>query len=343
MNKRRIRMIIVIVALPLIAWAAYQIRLEHYPIDIQPSGHWESFVSSLDAEREQFFVDRDGVQLEAELFVPTGGRSTKPAIVFSTGSGDSLYQNYSPMMVEDILLGLFLERDMAVLLVNKRGMGDSESSWYKNDFQGRADDLYAAVTAIHDHPAIDASQIGLVGHSQGGWIVTLTAAQHPDIAFFVSLAGPTTTVDTNMLDNYMGGYSCDGYAGAELEERVAKRIRMTRLGARVGETIPFGMFGFDAGIIDYDPADALQTVQSPGLFVYAEMDWMVTPAWSLDRLDTLFPEGLPANLTAKTIAGVNHSFLLVEEMCTPQTEAAENGLSPELTAELNAWLQAQGY
>jgi pimeloyl-ACP methyl ester carboxylesterase len=343
MNKRRFRMIILIVTLPLIAWAAYQIRIEHYPVNIQPTDHWEPFVGNLNAERERFFVDRDGVQLEAELFVPRGGRSAKPAIVFSTGSGDSLYQNYSPMMVETVILDQFLERDMAVLLVNKRGMGASEGNWTKNDFQGRADDLYAAVASLHDHPAIDASRIGLVGHSQGGWIVTLAAAQHPDIAFFVSLAGPTTTVATNMLDNYVGGYGCDGYTGTELEEQAAKRMRMTRLGARVGETIPFGMFGFDAGIIDYDPADALQTVRSPGLLVYAELDWQVSPTWSLDRLEELFPSGLPANLTTKTITGVNHSFLLVEDMCTPQTVATDNGLSPELAAELDAWLQAQGY
>lgn len=340
MNKKWIRLLIVIIGLPLIAWAIYLIRQEHYPIDIQPSAHWETFVSGLDAEREKYLVDSDGVLLEAELFVPRNGRSAKPAIVFSPGSGDSLYQNYSPDMIETAVLDLFLQRDIAVLLVNKRGMGNSAGNWTKNDFQGRADDLYTAVASLHDHPAIDPSQIGLVGHSQGGWIVSLAAAQHPDIAFFISLAGPTTPVATNMMDNYLGGYFCDGYTGEELEAEVAKRMRLTRMSARVGETIPFGLFGFDAGIIDYDPTEALRQVKSPALFVYAERDWMVTPSWSLDRLDEIFAGNVPGHFTAVTISGVSHGFQHVESTCTPPAEAT---ISPELIAQLNNWLAMQGY
>lgn len=340
MNRKRILIIIAIIGLPLIAWTVHLIREAHYPINVQPSAHWETFVNGLDAEREKYFVDSDGVLLEAELFVPHNGRSAKPAIVFSPGSGDSLYQNYSPDMIETAVLDLFLQRDIAVLLVNKRGMGESEGNWTKNDFQGRADDLYTAVTTLHDHPAIDPTQIGLVGHSQGGWIVSLTAAQHPDIAFFISLVGPTTTVATNMLDNYTGAYACDGYTGDELEAKAAQNMRLTRLGADIGKKIPFGMFGFDASIIDFDPADVLQQVQSPALFVYAERDWMVTPAWSLDRLDEIFAGELPEHFTAVTIPGVNHSFQNVETTCTPP---AKSTISPELISQLNNWLDTQGY
>lgn len=340
MNRKRILMIVTIIALPLIAWVVYLIRQEHYPIDIQPSAHWETFASGLDAERERYFVESDGVLLEAELFIPRNGRSAKPAIVFSPGSGDSLYQNYSPDMIEKGVLDLFLQRDIAVLLVNKRGMGDSEGNWTKIDFQGRADDLYTAVSSLHNHPAIDSTQIGLVGHSQGGWIVSLTAAQHPDIAFFISLAGPTTTVAANMLDNYTGAYACDGFTGKELEAKAARQMRITRIGAQAGETIPFGMFGFDAGIIDYDPAEALQQVQSPALFVYAELDWMVTPAWSFNRLDEIFEGDVPEHFTGVTISGVNHSFHLVETACK---QPAEEIISSELITLLNDWLTVQGY
>jgi len=340
MIKRNLLILAFVIFMPLLLWGGYQIRLEHYPVNIQPSERWEPFISSLNADREPYFVESDGVLLEAELFVPRNGRSAKPAIVFSPGSGDSLYQNYSPDMIETAVLDLFLQRDIAVLLVNKRGMGASEGNWTKIDFQGRADDLYTAVATLHNHPAIDSAQIGLVGHSQGGWIVSLTAAQHPDIAFFISLAGPTTTVATNMLDNYTNGYYCDGYRGAELEAKVARNMRLSRQAAKIGETIPFGMFGFDAGVIDYDPGEALQQVQSPALFVYAERDWMVTPSWSLDRLDEIFAGNVPEHFTAVTIPGVSHSFQHVETTCTPP---AESTISPELIAQLNNWLVMQGY
>ena len=68
------------------------------------------------------------------------------------------------------------------------------------------------------HPAIDPVQIGIVGHSQGGWVVQLAAAQHPDIAFFISLAGPATSYQIQGLDMYTHTYPCDGYTGDALEQ-----------------------------------------------------------------------------------------------------------------------------
>ena len=113
-------------------------------------------------------------------------------------------------MVETYILDVLLHRDMAALLINKRGMGQSEGNWTKNDFPGRAADIYAGVQTLKDHPAIDADRIGVIGHSQGGWIAALTAARNDDVAFFISLVGPATSVEGNMMDNYRGYYRCRG-------------------------------------------------------------------------------------------------------------------------------------
>ncbi|MCB8928590.1 MAG: alpha/beta fold hydrolase [Ardenticatenaceae bacterium] len=339
MKKQHFKWFALLLMLPLLLWAGYQIRVEHYPLNIQPSDQWEGFVSNLNADRESYFVNSDGVMLEAELFVPRNGRSAKPAVVFSPGSGDSLYQNYSPDMIETAVLDLSLQRDIAVLLVNKRGMGASEGNWYKNDFQGRADDLYTAVSTLHNHPMIDANQIGLIGHSQGGWIVQLAAAQHPDIAFFISLAGPITTYQTQGLDMYTHIYPCEGYTGAALENKVNDHYRLTRLGAALGHYIPFGMLGFDAGVYDYDPLWALQTVQSPGLLLFGEHDFLVTPSWNLERMDQIFYGNPPANLQTATISGVNHGFRIVEDSCAEPAET----ISPELLTTMNSWLDEQGF
>jgi len=281
--------------------------------------------------------------LEADLFIPKNGRHLKPTAIFVSGSGDSQYQVYNSNLVYTIVRDVFLQQDMAVLLVNKRGLGASEGNYTKNDIQGRVDDIYAAVTLLQAHRAIDANNIGLVGHSQGGWTVSLATAQHPDIAFFIKLAGPATSVATNMADNYWHGYRCDGYTGEKLEEQVAKQMRLTRRGAAFGKVIPFGMFGFDAGIIEYDPEEALQTVRSPGLFVFAENDRLVTPDLNLDRLDEIFDGDVPEHLTAVTISGANHSFILVNDPCEVVPNPYERPQSAELVEMLNDWLAAQGY
>jgi len=253
-------------------FAVKSIRYEHYPVQKEPSADWVPYVSSLDIQREAFFVDANGTKLEAELFIPNVGSDKKPAVVFSPGSGDSLYQNYAPGLIETYILDVFLSHDFAVLLVNKRGMGQSEGNYVKNSIKGRAEDIYAAVKSIKDHPQIDAENIGLVGHSQGGWVVAQTAADHPDIAFFISLAGPTTTMLENAADNSYHQGRCQGLQGKELDEYIAKRLKKVGLSISIGELTDFGFFGFDARNMAYDPRKAIQTVRNPGLFVYAEND-----------------------------------------------------------------------
>jgi pimeloyl-ACP methyl ester carboxylesterase len=338
-NKKTIAIVVVAALIIVAAILAYR---ADQPTEIAASPEWEASVSSSDLVREKFLVQSGDLQLEAELIMPVGGREVKPAVIFVPGSGDSLYQNYAGGLVEKYVQNVFFPRDMAVLYVNKRGMGQSEGNWLYNDFQGRADDIYAAVQYLQEHPLIDRDNIGLIGHSQGGWIAGLVAAQHDDVAFFVSLAGPTTTVEEQMEDMYENDFRCQGYEGAELERRTASRLNTTRFGASVGRIIPVGMIGFDAGIIDYDPREALQTVSSPGLLVFGENDALVPADQNLARFDEIFDRHPPEHLAAAVINDANHSFRLVDAPCTSRAESLRLPLSEELITLLHDWLTEQG-
>ena len=224
MKKKIILGLVSLLAVVGIFFAVKTIRDAHFPIPIEPSENWEPFVSSLDVQREAFFVDSDGTKLEADLFIPNGGREKKPAVIFSPGSGDSLYQNYAWGLIETYVLDVFLSHDFAVLLVNKRGMGQSEGNYVQNSIEGRAADLYASAKSLMSHPNIDPENIGLIGHSQGGWVVTKAAADHPEIAFFISLAGPTYTMQENSSDNTYHYGLCQGMNEEEVNAYVEKRL-----------------------------------------------------------------------------------------------------------------------
>jgi dipeptidyl aminopeptidase/acylaminoacyl peptidase len=209
-NKKTIAIgivLIIIISIGILGYRADQ------PYPTQPKQAWIDSVSGPDVIRESTFIKNDGLMLEADLILPVGGADKKPAVVFVGGSGDGLYQGYSNGFLETFIQGIFLPRNFAVFYFNKRGMGQSEGSWLNNSIQGRAEDAYAAVEFLKSHPAIDSQNIGVIGHSQGGWVVNLVASQHEDIAFFISLAGPTTTVIGNMEDNYRGAYICEGFKG----------------------------------------------------------------------------------------------------------------------------------
>jgi len=343
MNRKIFYAILGLAVIVGLAIFANYIREEHYPLPVAPSAEWEPYVSQLNAQREFFFVDSDGTKLEAELFIPNGGNDKKPAVVFVAGSGDSLYQNYAFGLVETYILDVFLSHDIAVLLINKRGMGLSEGNYVKNGIEGRAADVYTAVESIMTHPNIDAENIGLIGHSQGGWVVSLVAAEHPEIAFFISLSGPTTTVEENSSDNAYHFGLCQGLQGEELDTYIEKRLKLVRFSVRVGELTNFGMFGLDSRIMGYDPRNALTAVQSPGLFIYAENDDQVTPSVSIDRMNEIFDNNIPENFSVVVLDDATHAFRLVNDPCESWVNPEEQEQSEQLTEVLHSWLTEQGY
>jgi pimeloyl-ACP methyl ester carboxylesterase len=324
-----------------IFFAARYVRDEHYPIPIQPSESWEPYVNSLDAQRETLFVEAsDGTKLEADLFIPNGGQEMKPAVVFTPGSGDSLYQRYSPGLVETYVIDLFLERDFAVMLVNKRGMGQSEGNYVKNSIEGRADDLYTAVSFAQNHSNIDPENVGVIGHSQGGWVVAQAASEHPDIAFFISLAGPTMTMRENSLDNQYHYALCQGMQGEELDEYLAKSQKMIDISMSIGEATNFGFFGFDARNMDYNPAEALLKVRTPGLYAFAENDLLVTPRLNIERMEEIFDGDVPGHLSVVSITKATHGYQVVDDPCD---NWEGRPLSNELANIMNDWLIEIGY
>jgi len=343
MNKRMIRMVVGLLALAGLIFAGWKIRIDHYPLQVEPSTTWEPFINSLDAGQESYFVNSDGIMLEADLFIPNGGSEKKPAVVFTPGSGDSDYHNYSYGLLETYVLDVFLSQDMAVLLVNKRGMGQSEGNYVKNSIQGRAEDVWAAVQSIQTHPQIDADNIGLIGHSQGGWVVTQVAADHPEITFFISLAGPTMTMRENAADNFYHFGKCQGLEGEELEAFIEKRLKKIDTSIAIGKATDFGFPGFDARNMSYDPRDALKTVQSPGLFVYGEHDDQVTPAPNLERMNEIFENDVPDNLSSVVIVGATHAFRLVTDPCESWVNIEQQEQSAEMIDILNDWLTEIGY
>jgi len=343
MKKRTIYIIVSLFLLVGIFFAVKTIRYEHYPVSVEPSETWEPYVNSLDAQREAFFFESDGIKLEAELFIPNGGSEKKPAVVFAPGSGDSLYQNYAKDFVETYILDFFLSHDFVVLLVNKRGMGQSEGNYVKNSIEGRAVDVYAAVQSIRTNPQIDAGDIGLIGHSQGGWVVTHAAALHPDIAFFINLAGSTMTIAEQASDMFYHEAICTGYEGDEIDAYVDRRDKLAEIGVKLGKLTNFGMWGFDARNRSYDPRNALLTVKSPGLYVFSENDHLVSPGINIERMEEIFDGVVPPYLNMVVIDNATHRFRLVNDPC--EIWHNSNGLeqSKQLTDVLDAWLAEQGY
>lgn len=142
-------------------------------------------------EEEVTFTNGE-VTLAGTLTLPaTEGQH--PAVVLMTGSGP---QDRDEVVVPGFpifrLIADHLTRQgIAVLRYDDRGVGQSTGEFTETSIQDFASDGQAAVDYLKTRPDINAEQVGVLGHSEGGVYAAMLGA-NPDsgIAFIVSLAGP---------------------------------------------------------------------------------------------------------------------------------------------------------
>jgi len=279
--------------------------------------------------------------IEGILIRPNNDKNT-PAVVFQQGSGNHSFEGYETeawgphkFYIEDVLL----ELGYAVLYCNKRGLGKSTGNWKKNSFTGRADDAYAAVNYLKTLDFIDPERIGISGHSQGGWIAQIVAAQHEDIAFVIALAGPTVSVKAQTGSNDSLRYMCEGYAGDKLTKRMKKDRKNKKLGYKVGKSFGFiGSARFWYLIADYDNDETLKSIHCPTLFLFAEHDINVNPEQNIDHFNKVFDNNPPANFTIKTMPGGQHGFYVVSDGCVSWESAEKQTFDPPFQNEVRNWI-----
>ena len=87
------------------------------------------------------------------------------------------------------MLADYLSRNgIAVLRYDKRGVEKSGGEYFTATTQDFADDAEAALNYLKSRKDIDTSNIGLIGHSEGGIIAPMIASQNKDVKFLVLMA-----------------------------------------------------------------------------------------------------------------------------------------------------------
>ncbi|GAB2777732.1 hypothetical protein GCM10027275_21200 [Rhabdobacter roseus] len=118
------------------------------------------------------------------------GKKKFPATILLTGSGpqtrDEEFMTHKPFLV---LADHLTKNGVAVLRYDDRGFAQSTGNHGRAISANFANDGRAAIAYLKTRKEIDKSRIGLVGHSEGGLIPPLVAAD-TEVAFMVLLAAP---------------------------------------------------------------------------------------------------------------------------------------------------------
>jgi hypothetical protein len=134
-----------------------------------------------------------GVELVGLLLTPSAP-GPWPGVVFVHGSGRSFRDYLYYLQTAD-----FLARNgCAVLLPDKRGCGKSGGEWLTSTFADYARDALAGIDRLAATPGVDPARVGLVGVSQGGWVLPLAASLSDKVRFIVLSSGSATVLDDTM-------------------------------------------------------------------------------------------------------------------------------------------------
>jgi pimeloyl-ACP methyl ester carboxylesterase len=157
-------------------------------------------------------------------FVKPDTPGPHPAVIFLHGSGPLSGDH----PVVHVFANAFLRAGIAVLTYDKRGVGISGGTFNHNDYDAFIEDAVHAVEYLQSRTDVDASAIGLVGSSEGGWFTPEVASRTGAIAFIVNRAGPPLSwIETNLWEK-KHDLSSSGIPDQLMEHAIDLRGRILR-------------------------------------------------------------------------------------------------------------------
>jgi fermentation-respiration switch protein FrsA (DUF1100 family) len=309
-----------------------------------------------------------GVKLAGTLTRPKGD-GPFPAAILITGSGpqdrDESLLGHKPFLV---LADHLTRQGIAVLRYDDRGTAKSTGEFDGATSKDFAEDTAGAVAFLKARKEV--GKIGLIGHSEGGLIAPLVAAENPDVAFIVLLAGPGTPGDEVLYDQgqlilkAMGadektlarqaavqkklfglareGADADKLTAAfkELEKDLteAEKKELAKSGELAAAQIK-GLAGpWFRFFLQYDPRPTLEKVKCPVLAINGEKDLQVPPKENLSAIESALKSVGNPDVTVKELPGLNHLFQPSKTGLPSEYGKIEETFSPKALDVISEWI-----
>lgn len=325
--------------------------------------------------RDISFANGD-VTLAGTLTLP---RSPGPhaAAVLISGSGaqnrDEAVMGHKPFLV---LADHLTREGIAVLRFDDRGVGESTGSFETATTADFASDAEAGVTFLKSLPEIDATHIGLIGHSEGGIVAPMVAARSSDVTFVVLLAGVGVPIDDLLRVQSRLLLEANGASPEYIAWNERLRTRMFTIAKAESDSVareeklraaiqtavaqlPPGATltdeekaGLEGGVgfvsspwmrflLAYEPASTLRRVRQPVLALNGELDLQVAPSQNLPVIQKALAEGGNRDVTAAELPKLNHLFQTAVTGSPNEYGAIEETMSPIALRAISDWIVAR--
>lgn len=165
------------------------------------------------------FMSEDGVELYYRLYKPTKLKAKNPAIVYLYGGPHVQVVANSWWGQRGLLMQYWASQGYVVFSIDNRGSDHRgkafEEAIYKKMGSIEVQDQVAGAKFLASLPFVDATRIGVHGHSYGGYMTLMSMFKAGDV-FAAGVAGAPVTewrlYDTHYTERYMGNPRVDGEA-----------------------------------------------------------------------------------------------------------------------------------
>ncbi len=326
------------------------------------------------AQEVVFDTPNPGVSPVGTLTYPKSGGAF-PAVVLVAGTGP--HDRDTGMSLHKTLLVLadhLTRQGFAVLRYDKRGVGLTGGELHPGSTTDEyAADALAAVRFLQLQPNIDPGQIGILGHSEGGIIAAMVAAEAPkDVRFIVMLGGTGLPgIEVKSLQD-AAARRADGMPEPlvllnQTQERDLFEIAAGKLGrqdaiaamhaatnalpAQVKTTLEIPPEGlpteaFEALLspwfrrfLSLDPRAYLEKVSCPVLALVGEKDLKVPPAENLREIERALKRGANPAAVVRQLPDINHNLQTARTGKASEYFLIEETVAPSVLALVTSWMK----
>jgi dipeptidyl aminopeptidase/acylaminoacyl peptidase len=271
---------------------------------------------------EEVTINAKGFTLAGTLLLPkvAAGARPFPAVITITGSGQETRDEPVPIPglekygIMRQVAETLAARGIAVLRVDDRGVGSSTGLETLQTATSRdfADDVRAEVAYLRSRPEIDAKRIALLGHSEGGNIAPMVAADDPQIAAIVIMAGSAKRGDQITIEqlNEMLERNTTMTAEEKNKQRAEQQeiINAVRTGGDLSKYPAQVRLPWIKEFWTYDPLPTIRRVRQPVLILHGALDRQVTVEQA-GMLEQAARAAGNHDVTVRLFPNLNHLFL----------------------------------
>ena len=302
------------------------------------------------AEEEVTFANGDAV-LSGTLTLPEDCTRKTPVLLMVTGSGqqnrDEELFDHKPFAV---IADAFARAGVATLRYDDRGVNGSSGNLSDCTTEDFKDDALAGVDFLRTR----FDKVGVVGHSEGGTIAMMLAAENK-VDFIISLAGMVVSgAETLVMQNRIAlteagidQASVDTYC-----KLIAEAFEVTVKGGSMPKIENYDLpdalkqnylsvvnqihMPYMMHFLSLDMRPLLDEINCPVLALNGTKDVQVQYQINLDALRF----GLPANNASRieAVEGVNHLFQHCNTGAVSEYREIEETISPDVLDEMIQWI-----